>query len=198
MRIAVLGLGFMGSTHLKALLHVSGATLAAVVSSDEGKLSGDLSGIQGNLGGPGEKMDFSGVARYHTVEEAHMSKLTDNRNFSLDLSTEEIGLYTNVLNEILNGLEVRDFPAQVSISRGRAELLLQEFNEGYKSSSRAEKQKMHISAEEARVLRNAFSTCIQELGEEEMSVRTGFTIPEAKRHVRTLDNLLGDLPIGNS
>jgi predicted dehydrogenase len=70
MRIAVIGLGFMGSTHVKALLNVSGATLGAVVSSDENKLSGDLSGIQGNLGGPGEKMDFSGIARYHTVEEA--------------------------------------------------------------------------------------------------------------------------------
>src|SRR6058998_374327 len=70
MRIAVLGLGFMGSTHLKALRNVPGATLAAVVSSDDTKLAGDLSGIQGNLGGPGEKMDFSAIARYHTVEEA--------------------------------------------------------------------------------------------------------------------------------
>jgi predicted dehydrogenase len=70
MRIAVLGLGFMGSTHLKALRNVPGATLAGVVSSDDAKLAGDLSGIQGNLGGPGEKMDFSRVARYHTVEEA--------------------------------------------------------------------------------------------------------------------------------
>src|SRR5262245_21485628 len=70
MRIAVLGLGFMGSTHLKALRNVPGATLAAVVSSDDAKLAGDLSGIQGNLGGPGEKMDFSSIARYHTVEEA--------------------------------------------------------------------------------------------------------------------------------
>src|SRR6266568_6344905 len=70
MRIAVLGLGFMGSTHLKALRNVPGATLAAVVSGDEKKLSGDLSGIQGNLGGPGEIMDFSGVARYRTVDRA--------------------------------------------------------------------------------------------------------------------------------
>ena len=68
MRIAVLGLGFMGSTHLKALRNVSGATLAAVVSADDKKLSGDLSDIQGNLGGPGEKMDFTGVSRYHTVD----------------------------------------------------------------------------------------------------------------------------------
>lgn len=70
MKIAVLGLGFMGSTHLKALRSVTRATLAAVVSADEKKLSGDLSDIQGNLGGPGEKMDFSGVARYRTVDEA--------------------------------------------------------------------------------------------------------------------------------
>ena len=60
----------MGSTHLKALRNVTGAKLAAVVSSDENKLTGDLSAIQGNLGGPREKMDFSGVARYHSVDEA--------------------------------------------------------------------------------------------------------------------------------
>jgi predicted dehydrogenase len=81
MRIAVLGLGFMGSTHLKALRNVSGATLAAVVSADEKKLSGDLSAIQGNLGGPGEKMDFAGVARYHTVDEA----LRDPRVDAVDI-----------------------------------------------------------------------------------------------------------------
>jgi len=60
----------MGSTHLKALRNVPGATLAAVVSADDAKLAGDLSSIQGNLGGPGEKMDFTGAARYHTVGEA--------------------------------------------------------------------------------------------------------------------------------
>jgi predicted dehydrogenase len=70
MRIAVLGLGFMGSTHLKALRNVKDAELGAVVSSDDRKLSGDLSDIAGNLGGPGEKMDFSGAARYHAIEEA--------------------------------------------------------------------------------------------------------------------------------
>jgi len=70
MRIAVLGLGFMGSTHLKALRNAQGAVLTAVVSSDQKKLAGDLSGIQGNIGGPGEKMDFSGIARYRTIDEA--------------------------------------------------------------------------------------------------------------------------------
>lgn len=70
MRIAVIGLGFMGSTHLKAWKNVPEAQLGAVVSQDEKKLAGDLSGIQGNLGGPGEKMDFSRVKKYHRVDEA--------------------------------------------------------------------------------------------------------------------------------
>jgi predicted dehydrogenase len=68
MRIAVLGLGFMGSTHLKAMRGVAGAELGAVYSSDEKKLSGDLSGIQGNIGGPGEKLDFSRVKKYREIE----------------------------------------------------------------------------------------------------------------------------------
>jgi predicted dehydrogenase len=70
MKIAVLGLGFIGSTHLRAPKDVPEAELAAVVSSDEKKLSGDLSGIRGNIGGPGEKMDFSRVKKYHAIGEA--------------------------------------------------------------------------------------------------------------------------------
>jgi predicted dehydrogenase len=70
MRIAVLGLGFMGSTHLKALAGIPRAELAAVASDDERQLSGDLTGVQGNLGGPGERMDFSGIAVYRDWREA--------------------------------------------------------------------------------------------------------------------------------
>src|SRR5579871_509119 len=67
MRVAVLGLGFMGSTHIHALRSIPGAELAAVCSRDEKKLAGDLSSIQGNLGGPGERLDFSNVARYREI-----------------------------------------------------------------------------------------------------------------------------------
>ncbi len=69
MRVAVLGLGFMGSTHLKALRSVRGAELAAVYSGDERKLAGDLSGVHGNLGGAGERIDFEGVARYRDLDQ---------------------------------------------------------------------------------------------------------------------------------
>jgi len=69
MRIAIIGLGFMGSTHLKGLEAVKGATLTAVAEADPIKRSGDLSSIQGNLGGPGEKFDFSNVAQYADAAE---------------------------------------------------------------------------------------------------------------------------------
>ncbi|MBM3725048.1 MAG: Gfo/Idh/MocA family oxidoreductase [Acidobacteria bacterium] len=70
MRIAVAGLGFMGATHIKAIRKSSTVALAAVVSSDASKLAGDLSAIAGNLGGPGERQDFSGIGRYQTLDEA--------------------------------------------------------------------------------------------------------------------------------
>jgi predicted dehydrogenase len=68
-RLAVLGLGFMGSTHLKALGSVRGVELAAVYSQDEKKLAGDLTSVHGNLGGGGEKVDFSGVTRHRLLED---------------------------------------------------------------------------------------------------------------------------------
>ncbi len=70
MKIAVFGLGFMGSTHLKALKNIPQAQLVAVMSNVEKQLTGDLSDIQGNIGGPGEKLDFSQVKKYRSVEEA--------------------------------------------------------------------------------------------------------------------------------
>jgi len=69
MQIAVLGLGFMGSMHVRAIGETPGVRLAAVYSSDAQKLSGDLSGIQGNLGGPGGQYDFSQVKPYRDIAE---------------------------------------------------------------------------------------------------------------------------------
>jgi predicted dehydrogenase len=70
MKLAVLGLGYMGATHVSAWRKVSGVTLAAVMSSDERKLSGDLTAIAGNLGNSGEMLDFSLLRKHRTVEAA--------------------------------------------------------------------------------------------------------------------------------
>jgi predicted dehydrogenase len=68
MRLGVIGLGFMGSVHLKALRGVQNVELAAVCSHSEKALSGDLSNIQGNLGGPGEVMDFAHIKKFRDIE----------------------------------------------------------------------------------------------------------------------------------
>jgi predicted dehydrogenase len=68
MNVAVLGLGFMGATHLSAWKKVADARVTAVMSSDERKLSGDLTGIEGNLGGSGERFDFSEMGKYRRIE----------------------------------------------------------------------------------------------------------------------------------
>ena len=62
--MGVVGLGFMGLVHLKALRSIPGAELTAVCSRDPGKLSGDLSAIQGNLGAAGERFEFGHIAKY--------------------------------------------------------------------------------------------------------------------------------------
>ncbi len=67
MRLAVLGLGFMGSTHVKALRNVPGAELVAVYSQDEKKLAGDLTAVRGNLGDAGERLDLSHVNKYRDL-----------------------------------------------------------------------------------------------------------------------------------
>lgn len=59
----------MGSTHLKALARIPGVQIAAVMDTIEARLSGDLSGIQGNLGGRGQAMDFSAMRKYRSIEE---------------------------------------------------------------------------------------------------------------------------------
>src|SRR5579885_2116524 len=60
----------MGGVHLKALRSIPEIQVAAVVSRDEKKLAGDLTGSQGNIGGPAERFDFSGVRKYRELGHA--------------------------------------------------------------------------------------------------------------------------------
>ena len=70
MKIAVIGLGFMGSTHVNAWRQIEGAELAAVAGQEPRRLAGDFTDVQGNLGGQGKELDFSAVAKYESAEEA--------------------------------------------------------------------------------------------------------------------------------
>jgi|SRR5271155_1649929 len=121
-----------------------------------------------------------------------MSGPDGSSTFSLDLSREEVALYNNVLNEILNGIDVRDLEGQFGTSREAAKRLLRRFDEAHKTSAGTEKKTISLRVEDVRILRVGFLICIREFGEEEMSTRTGSSVPEAKRHVLALDYLSRD------
>jgi predicted dehydrogenase len=69
MRVAIVGLGFMGLTHLKAYRRIAGVEVTAISSNDPRVLAGDLSHIQGNLDTGGEAVDISALPRYADAME---------------------------------------------------------------------------------------------------------------------------------
>ncbi len=78
MRAGIVGVGFMGWIHYLAYQKSGHAELVAFCSRSESKRNGDWTGIQGNFGPPGEKIDVSQISTYESLD----SMLTDD---SIDL-----------------------------------------------------------------------------------------------------------------
>ena len=68
-RIGIVGIGFMGVTHFRAIDKVKGAKVTAICTRDKRKLKGDWRKIQGNFGGSGGTQDVSGLACYDDIED---------------------------------------------------------------------------------------------------------------------------------
>lgn len=64
-KIGLIGLGFMGTTHFGIYQALPGVRVAALADIDPMKLSGDISAVSGNIGeGSGSKLDLTGIACY--------------------------------------------------------------------------------------------------------------------------------------
>ncbi len=128
--VAVVGLGFMGVTHLKGWRNVPGARLCAVVDADTKKLTGDLSSVGGNLGSGGEKFDFSDVRGYPSLTEA----LTDPAIDAVDIclptdqhapaATSALRAGKHVLTEKPISLDVPTSEALVRESEASGKILM--------------------------------------------------------------------------
>lgn len=68
-RIGLVGIGFMGTTHFQAISQIENAEVVAIATRDEKKWTGDWRDIQGNFGDGGGIQDLSRVAKYRTPEE---------------------------------------------------------------------------------------------------------------------------------
>jgi predicted dehydrogenase len=69
MNVAIAGIGFMGWIHYLAYQKVNGVKLAAICTRDRKRRAGDWTGIRGNFGPPGEKVNLDGVATYAGLDE---------------------------------------------------------------------------------------------------------------------------------
>ncbi len=67
-RVGLVGIGFMGWIHYLAYKRSKRATLAAFCSREPAKRAGDWTGIKGNFGPPGEKIDVSAMKVYESIE----------------------------------------------------------------------------------------------------------------------------------
>lgn len=69
MKVGVLGLGFMGATHVSAFGRLPGVEISSVFSNNEKALSGDLRDVGGNLGFAGSQHNFSQVTKCRSWED---------------------------------------------------------------------------------------------------------------------------------
>ena len=130
MKVGVLGLGFMGATHLKAWSQLPQAELAAVSDGDERRLGGDLSGVQGNIRGPGERMDFSRVARFtdwrEAVEDPNLDALDIclPTNLHAEAAIAALGAGKHVLVEKPMALDAASVDAMLEAARRSGRILM--------------------------------------------------------------------------
>ena len=66
--IGIVGIGFMGMIHYLAAQRAAEARVVALCSRDRRKLDGDWTGIKGNFGPPGAKMDLSGIHKHESID----------------------------------------------------------------------------------------------------------------------------------
>jgi predicted dehydrogenase len=69
LRIGIHGLGFMGMMHYLAYQQLSGVQITAICESLPERRKGDWTGIKGNFGPQGTKMDLSGIKTYAEAGE---------------------------------------------------------------------------------------------------------------------------------
>jgi predicted dehydrogenase len=128
--VGILGIGFMGVTHFKALQKVKGARVAAICTRDEKKLAGDWSGVQGNFGGAGGVQDLKRVGRYREIDELLADDSIDLVDICLptpmhrDVTIKALRAGKHVLVEKPIALTLKDADAMMKAAQEAQKLLM--------------------------------------------------------------------------
>jgi predicted dehydrogenase len=130
LNVGIIGIGFMGVTHFKALQEVEGARVAAISTRDKQKLSGDWSGIQGNFGDSGGVQDVSQLARYEDWQELIHDTTIDLVDICLpthlhrEVTIAALEAGKHVLVEKPLALSLEDADAMIAAARKAERLLM--------------------------------------------------------------------------
>ncbi len=128
--VGIVGIGFMGATHFKALQGVKGARVAAICTRDEKKLAGDWRGVQGNFGDSGGRQDLSRVKCYRDLEELLQDDSIDLVDICLptslhrDAAIAALRAGKHVLVEKPIALNLQDADAMLDAAREAKRLLM--------------------------------------------------------------------------
>ena len=128
--VGIVGIGFMGVTHYKALQKVKGARSAAICTRDEKKLSGDWSAVQGNFGDAGGVQDLKRVARYREIDELLADDSIDLIDICLptplhrEATIKALRAGKNVLVEKPIALTLKDADAMIEAAKQAKKLLM--------------------------------------------------------------------------
>jgi predicted dehydrogenase len=129
-KVGIVGIGFMGVTHFKALEKVKGVRVAAICTRDTKKLSGDWRAIKGNFGDAGGRQDLSKVARYDSIEKILAADSIDLIDICLpthlhrEVSIAALRAGKHVLVEKPIALNLKDADAMIAAAQKAGKLLM--------------------------------------------------------------------------
>lgn len=128
--VGIIGVGFMGVTHYKALQKTQGGRVAAISTRDQKKLAGDWSQIKGNFGDIGGVQDLNGVARYENWHDLLADETIDLVDVCLptelhrEVSIAALQAGKHVLVEKPLALSLEDADAMIEAAENAGRLLL--------------------------------------------------------------------------
>ena len=130
LNIGIVGLGFMGNTHLQAYTGMSSAHVIAIASSDVRKRAGDLMASDGNLNRPHTPIDFSKFSQYDNPQSLIADPTVDavdlcvptHRHASLAIAALQAGKH--VLVEKPMALSARECDEMITASKSAGKVLM--------------------------------------------------------------------------
>jgi predicted dehydrogenase len=129
-RVGIIGIGFMGVTHFKALKSVKGACVAAICTRDTKKLAGDWRSIKGNFGDAGGVQNLSRIARYQEIDSLLSDESIDLVDICLpthlhrEVTIAALRAGKHVLVEKPIALTLKDADAMVAAAEKAGRLLM--------------------------------------------------------------------------